>query len=142
MAAATMMQGAESLVERSRQGDQLAMAGLMMIRRAARKGVARAQFALAMCNKYTKDHPVGGKFGVDEKPEVPRGLLKSFSADEPSCFAESVRNALGYKHGLLAVCVLLANGPKLVPDRIQEIAITFETDTEQKSFLHGVSNPR
>lgn len=56
-----MMHGAQDIVERSRKGDQHAMALAKGIGDQARTGNKRAQYSWFLIEQYTKEHPPSGK---------------------------------------------------------------------------------
>lgn len=65
----------ENLVERSRQGDQNAMAIIQMIRLVAKKGNEKAREAYKLIDLYIKTHP---KTSIGNEPVVNFGIEKAF----------------------------------------------------------------
>lgn len=108
---------AESLVERTRAGDQNAMGMIAMIKRNAQNGSPRAKRSLDLIADYIRRHPVknvSNPFGNEQKPEESNILFRA--------------------------TVALANGAPLSNTRIQAMASTFGTEDEEKLFLYAVVN--
>jgi len=79
---------AETLVLRSRSGDQNAMAMIGAIRNSARKGVKRARLTFRILREYIKTNPAGkSDFGKESKPREPLQVLLNRAADT---FEESI----------------------------------------------------
>lgn len=104
----------ESLVRRARQGDQNAMALMSGVRDNAKKGDARARFALGCLQQYISRNPMSGdaaQFG-DEK-----------ASDRALSFWSTVA---------------LANGAPIAMPRIIGMAASFPSDAHKDIFLNGV----
>lgn len=108
---------AESLVERTRAGDQNAMGMIAMIKQNAGNGSPRAKRSLDLIADYIRRNPVkdvSNPFGNENKPDESNVLFRA--------------------------CVALANGAPLSNTRIQAMASTFGTEDEEKLFLYAVVN--
>jgi hypothetical protein len=120
----TMEEGARSLVERSRAGDQNAMALIAQIRQRAlfgRDKIPQNERLVAMTSykligDYLQNHPVGN-IGVEgaEPPVSPR-VLSFIHPDVPEWMPVALPECLPKKKGFMAVVVRLANGRELTPD--------------------------
>jgi hypothetical protein len=162
---------AGSLVRRARAGDQNAMALLREIGLAARKGADRARVAFMAILKYAKQNPApeasGGLFGfggeapagvpvapqalLDTRhehktfsqaslPPVPRGALDQLFDME--AFPIVVARVCRYRNGLGAAAVVLAAGPRLTQQQVEEMAVSlFGSDDASSAFLYGVKHP-
>ncbi len=105
-------EAARSLVNRSRQGDQNALALIIETRKAADAGGAKAIVALHALENYANSHPVGHEDG----PAVIMPALEE--------------------------TVLLANGDVLTDDLILAMSQTLPTGRQQRIFMYGVQNFR
>jgi hypothetical protein len=151
-----MTAAAGDLVQRARQGDQNAMAMLMMVRKSARRGNARAKRAYGLLTTYAKSHPPVA-FGSAAAPkQLP--MRAGASAPTDTRVASSLREAVTVKNplhyssavtslvpsigktprDLVVGAVILANGPLLVNPRIEHLSTTFGSDAEKKAFDYGV----
>lgn len=75
-----------------------------------------------------------------KKPRLPRGYLDGIF--DPDQFILTVIRACNYRHGMQGAAVVLATGPLLTKQRIQEIALSqFGSDQASAIFAHGVTNP-
>lgn len=89
VAGEAMKMGAESLVERSRSGDQNAMAILTLVAENAEKGNKRAKHALKLVKDYIGKHPMEG--GTGNGPDLGRAHGEDDSISrgvQDSCGAE------------------------------------------------------
>lgn len=159
--AITVADQSAALVRRARAGDENAMATLVRIGEEARKGTnARAQAAFAAVKRFIDQNPAKDfVLGAEppaiaqpaelqpppqidpelRKPPLPRGALDSlFDSDQ---FAIVVLNATRYRHGLNAAAAVLAAGPLLTQDVVQELGLSqFGSDESSAVFFHGVKN--
>jgi hypothetical protein len=135
----TIEEAASALVERSRQGDQNAVAMICEIRDNAARGNERAKKTHEEIGDYIKKHPVHSEHGNDESDSLACDVIASFEGDEPyeevvvkkvTPLAEkSVRKAI----------VTVANGPSLVKNYKDLIRSFCESlpEQEQKAFAYG-----
>ncbi len=163
---ALIEQKAVELVRRARAGDQNAMGMIKQIGGAARQKpsaaitpkdrdrIARARAAFAAIRRYIETHPAtaaaAGLFGADSrlaaapkrdpelaKPMLPKGIFDALF--DPERFEIIVVRACKYRHGLPAAAVVLASGPPLVMETVNEIGLsTFGSDARTACFIHGV----
>jgi len=158
---AAMASEAASLVRRSRAGDQNAQALIAMVGREARKGVPRARTAFELLRQYIDANPPQEfALGTEpalvmdppkvslvktkpakkmdpelRKPPLPRGSLEGLFY--PDQMAICILRACAYRHGLQGAAVVLAGGPPLTNDRVEEIGSSnFGKDTDE--FFYGV----
>lgn len=107
---------AESLVRRSRQGDQNAMAIISEVRRNSLRGNKRAQLTHDLIGDYINHHPMtepeGMKFGEEDRSD----------------------------DIIMSACVALANGPPLTVDAIKKLSTTFGNEDDSRLFVYGVVN--
>jgi hypothetical protein len=127
----TMSVAAENLVERARQGDQNAMAMLMMIRQAAQAGKPRAKIAYDILRVYIKDHPSVGTPRQLPKPqrrsqaEVFQAVKKAVQTNNPLHYGTAIVSLVPSSgttvEDATVMGTILANGPPLTRARIQAI---------------------
>ena len=126
----TMEEGARSLVERSRSGDQNAMAVIAQIRQRALFGrdkippserlVAMTSFKLI--GDYLREHPVG-EMGAEEAQPAPSPRVLSYvHPDVPEWLPICVPECMPKKKGFMAIVVRLANGRELTPEDLERAA--------------------
>ena len=156
-------------MRRARAGDQNAMALIREIGLAARKGAGRARVAFQAIVAYIKEDPApaigGGLFGFGGEtpagvppapqallatrtkalttpalPPVPRGALDQlFDLEE---FPLVVARACKYRNGLGAASVVLASGPPISREQVEEMSLSlFASDDATRAFLYGVKHP-
>lgn len=162
---------AGSIVRRARAGDQNAMALIREIGIAARKGADRARVAFRAILQYAQSNPApvatGGLFGfggeapagipvapqalLDTRheraalpqrslPTLPRGSLDQLFDDE--AFPIVVARACKFRNGLGAAAVVLAAGPLITQQRVEEMSMSlFGSDNASAAFLYGVKHP-
>lgn len=106
---------AESLVLRSRAGDQNAIGMISMIRDAAQKGSPRAKRSVQLIGEYIAKHPASETNPFGAEPQKDSNVL--FSA-----------------------CIALANGAPLSTARLKAMASTFGSEEDEKLFLYAVVN--
>jgi hypothetical protein len=155
---------AASYVRRARAGDENAMGMLARIGEEARKGNRRASAAFAVAKDFIDRNPAvpfqlggepaliadkGGSIAenaiapikkVDyelRKPPMPRGVLDKLF--DPEYLALVIVRACQFRHGLAAAAVVLASGPPLTANAIQQLSSTnFEGQEPRAVFYHGV----
>jgi hypothetical protein len=94
----TIRSACADLVERSREGDQNAMAMLAMIRTNAKKGDKRARVSYGLAADYIKTHPSGSAANLNGEPNM-RAAVQL--ANGPSITKERVQDfvaSFGYGH--------------------------------------------
>lgn len=126
----TMEEGARSLVERSRAGDQNAMALIAQIRQRALFGRDRipagermiAMTSYKLIGDYLDNHPVDS-IGVENAtpPPSPR-ILSYVHPDVPEWLPIALPECLPKKKGFMAVVVRLANGRELTSDDLERVS--------------------
>lgn len=121
-----MKVAAEQLVERARSGDQNAIVQIQAVGINARKGSDRARAAFGLLKEYMRDHPASS----EPRPNVTGNtavirMLKSSLQDNGAI--------AGFLPGVTSAYVagtLLAQGPVLSEDRINDLAARFGDDAE------------
>lgn len=103
----------ESLVRRSRQGEQNAMALISQIRENAKKGDPRARYSFMCLKHYVDTHP-NTDFGSENSKSVEREL--SFWST-----------------------VALANGAPIAGNRVLQLAAAFPNPADQETFMQGLT---
>ncbi len=124
----TMAEGARSLVERSRAGDQNAMATIAQIRTRALFGRDRipqndrlvAMTSYKLIEDYVDKHPVGdvGAEAYEPPPPSPR-VLSYIHPDVPEWMPVALPECLPKHKGFMTVVVRLANCRELTGDDLQ-----------------------
>ncbi len=172
MAAAELVDRAGALVRRSRAGDQNATATIYEIGQAARKGNnSRASAIFQAIQNYVASNPFQPfRLGAGEvlvakpsvagesdalaltpekpthrdiearKPPVPRGLYdKIFNPEER---ALAIVRAAKYRNGIAGAAAVLASGPLLTRQVVEEMGMTeFGSEESTATFFHGVKFP-
>lgn len=155
---AEIVQQSGALVRRARAGDQNALATILKVGEAARAGGARAAAAFSAIKQYIESNPakeftLGAEAPVVmdtpqstpmktvdpelRKPPLPRGIFDRLF--DPEYFALCIVKACGYRHGLPAAATVLASGPPLTNQAIQQIGLSqFGSDESTAVFYHGV----
>jgi hypothetical protein len=126
----TMAEGAKALVERSRAGDQNAMATIASVRTRAlfgRDRIPAADRLVAMTSynlikDYVASNPVGQMGTETEKLPVDPHILRYVHADTPEWMPICVPECMGKKRGFQALVVRLANGRPLTAEDLDRIA--------------------
>ena len=118
----------ESVVRRSRNGDQNAMALIALVRDNAKKGNPKAQHAFTLLQEYVRTHP------VDSNPRI--GLDPDYVAMTQ---APGTRWA-GESDATFSDAVALSHGPLLTDGRIHHMLSRFGAE-DRKGVLHGMANP-
>ena len=116
LASMSRTDAAYSLVRRSRNGDQNAMAMLAAVRDQALAGNKQAEVSLRLMHAYIKAHP------IDENA-APDGM----GAEQD--------------HSTLGAAVELSHGPILTDSRLQQLTGNL-SDYEKGAFRHGMSGGR
>lgn len=137
----TQQEGAKQLVERSRAGDQNAMAILYKVGENARAGDPKAKQSYDLIMKYIKDHPNGSDpliLGAEAKQAL--GVLKDPSNDDPDiidvlCSLPIIGNGLAIQ----TACILLGNGPAWTKARVKQVDSNIPGG-EQDIFRFGYSD--
>lgn len=106
------------LVERSRAGDQVAMALIEQTAKAAKNGNSKAKRAAKAIQKYIASHPPSTMAGetktaVTSNPAAQRFLWENRQA-APETFAAAVAKAAPHVAPLALVCAIF-HGPELQP---------------------------
>jgi hypothetical protein len=140
MPATDQKQGAKELVERSRAGDQNAMAILQLIGENARAGDPKAQAGLSAVQKYIADHPPP----LVEWPEAAQtiGVLKHPDNTDDVLF-DALLTLPEFEDPRIVhtACVVLAQGPEWTRRRIHGIDQLMEPGCdEQKQYRFGVEH--
>lgn len=135
----TIKDGAQDLVERSRAGDQNAMALICLVRDNAAKGNVRACQAADEILKYITDNPTEEvqKITTRKLEKLVREVQKAAFAGE---FIEAVTSGVPEiaVHSIPKAVVTMANGPNLVKtDKLKTLFDSFESDDERKAFQMG-----
>ena len=155
---AELVQQSGALVRRARAGDQNALATILKVGEAARSGGQRALQAFSYIKSYIDSNPaqefvLGAEAPVVmdtpqaplakipdpelRKPVLPRGIFDRLF--DPDYFALCIVRACGYRHGLPAAATVLASGPPLTGQAIQQIGLSqFGSDESTAVFYHGV----
>jgi hypothetical protein len=72
-----------------------------------------------------------------KKPPLPRGIFDGMF--DPERFTLTIVRACGYRYGMPAAAVVLASGPLLTKNAVQELGISqFGSDESSACFFHGV----
>ena len=130
--------GASNLVERARQGDQVAIATLCEIRKAAARGEPRGKKALKEVLDYCKAHPV--QIGIDmdlPNPQVEdaMGALRTslFGAEQDYVGAVLTQIPMIGAEEVEKAAVVLSQGPDIYSEANPRIsAIADQFDPQQK----------
>ena len=162
--ALTVEKGAEDLVIRARNGDQLAMATLNEIRKAAQRGNQKAQMGFEAVKAYIQKNPTEANRKAMEKDvrisgearQVLKDLRKvtkkssmmgaeNASVPDPAtardtCIIVLALPTVGGERALNAGCVLLANGPKLTDARIRQIGEAIKDESMRAYFYRYIVN--
>jgi len=101
----------EELVQRSRAGDQVAMAILAKVGKNAKAGDPRARFAYSYATNYVRTHPPNSSFAAE-------------TADKKLSFWATIQ---------------LANGEPLTRTRVTNFASSFGNEDDRQVFLHGLA---
>jgi len=128
------MHVAADVVERARQGDQNAMAVIVMVAKKAKEGNARAQVAFQSLKKYILSHPPGFK-------KLPKANREAFvflkAANHESDFGAMTEIIPTVGRGVEPACgaaVVLANGQMLDKPRLTAIS---DATGAKKAFVTG-----
>jgi hypothetical protein len=135
----TQEEGAKALVERSRLGDQVAMAGIVMVREQAKAGVQAAIVSKKLIEDYIRRNPVAASVGEDVASDLAAIDLASCIAGEDYAAAifEKVP-PLAAKSPQKAI-VTLANGPSLIDLSLcSEILDCLQGEDQCAAFKLGV----
>ncbi len=130
---------AKELVDRSRLGDQNAMALISAARKASKRGNAKAKEACAAIFRYVEANPV-------EAPPVAIGAesVARLSAIKEHGSVIALRDLLmlplGGEDALLAGAVVLANGPPLTKEQITAMGTGIPNEEECKLFYYAIQN--
>jgi hypothetical protein len=147
--ASTVQQAARELVERARQGDQIAIASISIVTKQAKQGNPKSKVAYQAIETYIKKNPVKvyTSFGYD--------VLRETLADERAVDLES---AMGndYTKAIIGVApqvaiksvpkaiVTIANGPSLLQQDsstlIDELGKNFSDEKLRRAFALGVKH--
>lgn len=128
---------AESLVLRSRQGDQNATALLIAVTNNAKRGNRKAARMLEAVEAYIDENPAT-KDSFGQESEVSKELAKHVSSDVPSHYCSAVLT-LAPHVDMPRTIVLLANGP-LIDNTLLEAVCNSLDEKEQKHFKMGYSD--
>lgn len=112
----TIPDAAGALVERSRQGDQNAIAMICQIRDAAARGEPRAQQTAAELQKYIKKHPTDNQMGYEtETDAMANEILACFGAEQ-DYLEIMTQKVLPLAHeDIKKAIVTVSHGPILFP---------------------------
>lgn len=140
MPATDQKQGAKELVERSRAGDQNAMAILQIVGENARAGDTKAAAGLSAVQKYIADHPPP----LVEWPEAAQaiGILKHpDNADDVLFDVLLTLPDFEDPRVVHTACVVLSQGQEWTKRRIHAIDQCMEPGSdEQRQFRFGVEH--
>lgn len=150
----TVEEGAADLVERARVGDQVAMAGMMLIRETAEKEPQneKAQRSFKALLDYAKSHPHKARassFGAEIRRQTEASRLGTLMTS--SMGSEAYPKALVNiapeiaKNSVPVAITTLANGPSLLEVQgqeplIQTIADSIEDPQVRAAFALGVKH--
>lgn len=133
---------AESLVERARQGDQVALATIVLIRKAAVKGSERAKRGLRALEHYARKNKISTtSFGRDTS-RLSASLDKHHETSlEYSSAIRAIVPVLAGKDPDCAI-VTLANGPELLGEKNETVEKLSQglSEAARKAFRYGFSN--
>jgi hypothetical protein len=151
-----MKQGAIGLVQRARVGDQNAVAMIMMVKRSAVQGSARAKQTLRVIKEYIKSHPMPNVckvgFGCTPATQNIINRLHSRIGAEPHTYVSAVNEEVPRIQDAFSAAVTLANTGDLLRDRNGKVARTQDANPRirglmkkmnpqcQAAFLYGMES--
>jgi hypothetical protein len=136
MADLALSTASAELVTRARLGDQNARAMIVEVAKAAKAGIKRAQAAFAALKDYIDRHPakdVRQTVGIGAEEAETLSVLRAVPDHAPVLLA-------GLGQGLaavLAAVILLADGPPLTRDRLDNMSAVAPTTDAQQAFIFG-----
>lgn len=145
-----MKRAAQHLVERARLGDQVAMATILEVGKAARSGIERAQLSYRMLKRYIETHPAReNTFGEEivlaqQNRALVHTLSTSIEHASPVQYVSAVTAlvpSVGFD-SLAKASVTLANGPDIASSSSEYLAAVEASfpDDERKAFEFGLKN--
>lgn len=145
-----MKRATQALVERARLGDQVAMATILEVGNAARKGGERAKAAYRMLKQYIDTHPAHeNTFGEEivlaqQNRALVHTLSSAIEQSTPVQYVSAVMAlvpSVGFD-SLDKASVTLANGPDISSSESEYLTAVNESfpEEERKAFQFGLKN--
>jgi len=144
MASVEMQKAAAELIERSRAGDQNATAMIIEIRRAALRGVKKAQIGFDLLRRLVEANPHRPEIRLDGSDRMGAEGYEALGALAKrgpilALAALVIIPSTGGEDGITAAAVLLANGPQPITKRlVSDIAAGIDETQHRKLFFYGV----
>jgi hypothetical protein len=140
-----MKSGAIGLVQRARVGDQNAMAMIIMVRRSAAAGSARAKQTLRVIKEYIRNNPMPNVckvgFGCTPATQAIVNRMHSRIGAEPQAYVSVVSQEVPRIEDAYTAAVTLANSGDLIHDRNGKIARTQDANPRIRGILKKL-NPQ
>ena len=134
---------AENLVERARQGDQNAIAMIVMVRKCAQKGRKRAASAFVAIKQYIDTHPVGPlrlvEIGAEPKTSLVSKAANAGNASYAAKVAAFVPTGGSTIEASKLASTVLANGKAITKADVASVASTFSGKAKE-AFAYAYAN--
>lgn len=132
---------AKDLVERSRLGDQNAVAILILVGKEAANGVLKAQVAKTAVENYIKAHPAASIGADAPKPVPPNVLQDAWKAESPAALVTCLLVLANCDAGSNAGSTLLCKKMLISVEHLHVLSEVFKSEPLKKVFMYGVKFP-